>query len=239
MVARSDAWVCSRSQGHPCGERRRRTTSTNWRIRSTSSATFLVAVTIGRGFDLHQPFGVEQAAHPDQRGHGLDRAKDFGVRPANLAPAARHRREDAGPCHIVEAGAHPGKRLADDPQTLPRLLVDVPLAHRGSVIGGRGAAADLDRRTNPHRARIADDPLPLAAGGENLAIHAGTGEVQNAQRCAAIGITLRHSGHFRVLGSPGGSWRNRAINRLSGRTTKKKTAMATSTKARTALKKSP
>src|SRR3989441_3824175 len=136
-------------------------------MRSTSSATFLVAGTIGAGFDLHQPLGFEETAHPDQGGHRLDRAEDFAVRPANLAPAARHRGEDPGACHVVEAGPHPGESLADDAQALPRLLVDIALAHRRAVIGGRRAAADLDRRTNSDRACIPDDGLPLTAGGED------------------------------------------------------------------------
>src|SRR6266702_2230398 len=137
MVARSDAWVCSRSQGQPCGERRRRTTSTRSRIRAMSSVMLLVGGTIRRGLDLYQPFGVEKATHPDQRGHRLDCAENLAV------------------------------RLADHAQTLPRLLVDVPLAHRRAVVRGRRAAADLDRRTNTDRARIADDGLPFAARGED------------------------------------------------------------------------
>src|ERR1700730_249447 len=161
------------------------------------------------------------------------------MRPTDLAPAAGRHCENPGAGHVIEARPNPRQRLADDPQALPGLLVDIGPTHRRAVIVRWRAAADLDRRANPHRAGIADDPLPLTPGREDLAIHAGTGDVQNAQRCAAMGITLRHSGHLRVVGSPGGSWRNRAINRLSGRTTKKKTAMATSTKARTALKKSP
>src|SRR5438876_2368115 len=152
MVARSDAWVCSRSQGQPCGERRRRTTSTNSRIRAMSSVMVLVGGTIRGGLDLHQPFGVEEAAHPDQRGHRLDGAENLAVRPADLAPAARRGCKDPRPGDIVETGAHAGQRLADDAQTLPRLLVDVPLAHRRAVVRGRRAAADLDRRTNTDRA---------------------------------------------------------------------------------------
>src|SRR6267143_332442 len=73
---------------------------------SARRRAFLVDGTIRAGFDLHQPFGVEQAAHPDERGHRLDGAKDFAVRPTNLAPAARHGGEDPGTCHIVEAGPH-------------------------------------------------------------------------------------------------------------------------------------
>jgi hypothetical protein len=49
-----------------------------------------------------------------------------------------------------------------------------------------------------------------------------TGCVQCAQRLASIGISLRHSGHFLVVGSAGGgSFFIRAINQLTGTTTKK------------------
>src|SRR2546421_4466731 len=146
MVARSDAWVCSRSQGQPCGERSCRTTSSSCRIRSVSSAMVLVAGTIRRRLDLHQPFGVEQATHPHQRGHGLDGAEYLAVGSADLAPAARRCRKDPGPGDIVEAGADAGQCLADDAQALPRLLVDIPLAYRRAIVRGRRTPADLDRR---------------------------------------------------------------------------------------------
>src|SRR5919109_2209576 len=81
------------------------------------------------GFDLDEPFRVEESAHTDQRRYGFDGAEDFTMRPTNLAPAARHRREDASPGDIIEAGTHASQRLADDAQALPRLLVDVSLAH--------------------------------------------------------------------------------------------------------------
>ncbi len=72
----------------------------------------------------------------------------------------------------------------------------------------------------------AASPLPITA-------------VQNAHRRAAIGISLRHSGHLRVDGSGGGSLRERAINALIGNTTKKYTAAAMSTNEMTAFSRSP
>ena len=63
--------------------------------------------------------------------------------------------------------------------------------------------------------------------------------MQNAHRRASIGISLRHSGHFFVVGSAGGSLRARCISAFTGLTTKKKTATAIATKAITALMKSP
>jgi len=46
--------------------------------------------------------------------------------------------------------------------------------------------------------------------------------VQKAQRRAAIGTSLRHSGHFFVVGSGAASpRRSRAIRLLTGSTTKK------------------
>src|ERR1035438_2657755 len=60
------------------------------------------------------------------------------------------------------------------------------------------------------------------------------------QRRASIGISLRHSGHFLVVGSAGaGSLRDRAIRALIGVTTKKYTAAATRTKLTRAVMKSP
>src|SRR4029077_11637543 len=67
-----------------------------------------------------------------------------------------------------------------------------------------------------------------------------TGWVQNPQRRASIGISLRHSGHFLVVGSAGaGALRMRAIKALMGVTTKKYTAAAISTNDTTAVIKSP
>src|SRR5688500_13190503 len=70
--------------------------------------------------------------------------------------------------------------------------------------------------------------------------HAESGEVQNAQRRAAIGTSLRHSGHFLVVGSGDGSPRRwRAMMALTGTTTKKYTAAATSRNDNSAFRKSP
>src|SRR3984893_7780530 len=67
-----------------------------------------------------------------------------------------------------------------------------------------------------------------------------TGCEQWLQRRASIGISLRHSGHFLVVGSAGtGSLRVRATRALIGVTTKKKTTPATSRKLTTAVMKSP
>src|SRR5882762_7480062 len=67
-----------------------------------------------------------------------------------------------------------------------------------------------------------------------------SGEVQNAQRRAAIATSLRHSGHFFVVGSGGASPRRmRAMSEFTGSTTKKYTAAATITNAITAFRKSP
>ena len=50
---------------------------------------------------------------------------------------------------------------------------------------------------------------------------------QCEQRLALIGISLRHSGHFFVVGFAGGSLRDLEINTFVGFTTKKKIAAAT------------
>src|SRR2546421_9080561 len=114
MVARNDACVCSRSHGHPSGERRRRTTSTSSLTRPISS----VVDTIGARFDLHQPLGIEQAANADQRRDRLDRPEDFAVRPTNLTPASGGGREDPGPGYAVETGTDACQSLPDHPQAL-------------------------------------------------------------------------------------------------------------------------
>src|SRR5437016_290933 len=83
-------------------------------------------------------------------------------------------------------------------------------------------------RSRPHWPR-----LPQAA-------RAASGWVQNPQRRASMGISLRHSGHFLVVGSAGaGALRIRAIKALTGLTTKKYTAPATKINDTTALMKSP
>src|SRR5579859_5984064 len=79
---------------------------------------------------------------------------------------------------------------------------------------------------------------PEGAGSSN-ALQAATGSVQNAHRLASSGISLRHCAHFFVVGSAGGSLRERATMKLTGLTTKKKTAKATSMNATTALMNSP
>src|SRR6266508_4449553 len=68
---------------------------------------------------------------------------------------------------------------------------------------------------------------------------AGTSIAQKAQRRAAIGISLRHSGHLRVLGS--GDWRRRMreVSTFTGLTTKKNRAKATVRNATRAFRKSP
>src|SRR5258705_11572723 len=67
-----------------------------------------------------------------------------------------------------------------------------------------------------------------------------SGEVQKAQRRAAMGTSLRHSGHFLVVGSGAASPRRiRARSRFTGSTTKKYTAAPMRMKETSALIKSP
>ena len=64
--------------------------------------------------------------------------------------------------------------------------------------------------------------------------------MQCAQRLAAIGISLRHSGQGRVVGdSVGPPAARRAASMFSGFTTKKKIAAAMLRNAMTAFRKSP
>src|SRR5690606_16177622 len=64
-------------------------------------------------------------------------------------------------------------------------------------------------------------------------------DVQCAQRRAAMGISLRHSGHLLVVGSAGGSVRARAIKAFTGSTTKEYTAAAMSRNEMSALRNEP
>ena len=72
------------------------------------------------------------------------------------------------------------------------------------------------------RARLASDALRRAELAIAQAARPITGWVQWAQRRASMGISLRHSGHFFVVGSGGFSPRfMRATSALTGSTTKK------------------
>jgi hypothetical protein len=62
-------------------------------------------------------------------------------------------------------------------------------------------------------------------------------DVQNLQRLACKGMSLRHSEHFRVVGS--GNLFTEAISLLTGSTTRKYTAAEAITNASRALRKSP
>src|SRR4029077_13834090 len=60
------------------------------------------------------------------------------------------------------------------------------------------------------------------SGPSHAALPIGTGCEQCAHRRASMGISLRHSGHFLVVGSAGtGSFRMRATRAFTGVTTKK------------------
>jgi len=63
--------------------------------------------------------------------------------------------------------------------------------------------------------------------------------VQNAQRLAASGISLRHCGHSRVGTSTGVSVRRRDIRAFTGFTTKKKITAARIRNAISALMNDP
>src|SRR5580704_5036520 len=116
----------------------------------------------------------------------------------------------------------------------------------GAVHASRATAKEFKTA----RPRIPIPSYVTADGRETLratslqfcyaAMPSGTGWAQWAQRLASMGISLRHSGHFLVVGSAGaGALRIRATNRFTGVTTKKYTAAATNTNDTPALTKSP
>src|SRR5688572_13949255 len=79
----------------------------------------------------------------------------------------------------------------------------------------------------------------LSTAHERAQAAAPTSAVQNAQRLAATGMLLRHSGQSRTVGSTGGSVFRRSIKALIGLTTRKNTAAAMSTKAIRAFRNAP
>ena len=84
--------------------------------------------------------------------------------------------------------------------------------------------------------------MTLATGGRLVAAYAArTSEVQNAQRRAAAGMSLRHSGHGRVSGSGSsvGSKFSRRNKAVSGTTTAKKTTVAMIRNEMSALRNEP
>src|ERR1700687_2314669 len=88
------------------------------------------------------------------------------------------------------------------------------LEHAVSEVAGKRLYNSLGRRvTTPHRT--------AATARAVAAREAATTWPQPAQRRASFGISLRHSGHFFVVGSAGGSLRARAIRAVYGTTTKK------------------
>src|SRR5213083_2101321 len=82
-------------------------------------------------------------------------------------------------------------------------------------------------------------PTALAQPVAGAAPAAPTSAVQKAQRRAAIGMSLRHSGHVRVVTSTGGSVLYRRISALTGLTTRKNTAAAMTTNEMRALMNAP
>ena len=94
------------------------------------------------------------------------------------------------------------------------------------------ALQDTRRRMQQQHNRLLQELRRLANDGDEnqikdqlKALHdldtQTRGEVQKAHRLAPTGISLRHSEHFLVVGSAGGSLRERAISALRGTTTKK------------------
>ena len=63
--------------------------------------------------------------------------------------------------------------------------------------------------------------------------------MQNAQRLAATGISLMHSGHWCVSSATGGSVRSLDSSSFAGLITKKNSTVATIRNAISALMKSP
>src|SRR5918999_4897605 len=94
----------------------------------------------------------------------------------------------------------------------------------------------------PHELRPPAHPGRGGGGDRRRALRgqaAATCAVQNAQRLAAIGISLRHSGHWCVSSATGGSVRNRDSSVFTGLITKKNSTVATIRNAISALMKSP
>ena len=93
----------------------------------------------------------------------------------------------------------------------PKSLVNLGLLQNKH--SGQASIRTLGRAFPEHFASI------FGIGGKNFHVSV---EVQNAQRSARMGTSLKHSGHFFVVGSGGTSPRfRRAIMAFTGITTKK------------------
>src|SRR5215467_4379791 len=80
----------------------------------------------------------------------------------------------------------------------------------------------------------------IAREGRGHALADSSADVQNAQRLAAMGISLRHSGHFLLVGSARASLRAaRAFHAFIEATMKKYTAAATNRKLITSFTNIP
>ena len=79
----------------------------------------------------------------------------------------------------------------------------------------------MTRQPAPRSGEDAGESPALQTVWVDFELHqaAGRALVQKAQRFAWIGISLRHSGHFFVVGSAGGSLREREMSALTGSTT--------------------
>jgi hypothetical protein len=88
-------------------------------------------------------------------------------------------------------------------------------------------------KTPRKRAGLTRAAIKAAAGA------APTRAVQNAQREAAIGMSLMHSGHARVFTSTAGAGWKRAISAFTGLMTKKNTTAAMIRNAIRTLRNSP
>src|SRR5512135_1052346 len=123
-----------------------------------------------------------------------------------------------------------------------RILLQAPLASAAILAP---LASQLNKRCycktryeSKERNPLAPQPSPLPVMF-SLPLAYDCCAVQKAQRRAPIGISLKHSEHFRVVGSAGGSFRALAIRALIGSTTKKYMAPAMIRNDSRALMNSP
>src|SRR6184192_12801 len=108
------------------------------------------------------------------------------------------------------------------------------------IIPTVGSNTDSQKGHTLGNVKSTKDACSAAVNQLKAARAVATGWLQCEQRRASTGISLRHSGHFFVVGSAGaGALRMRETRALMGVTTKKYTATATSRNDTAALMKSP
>src|SRR4051812_25236493 len=160
----------------------------------------------GLGLDLDEQVGVDEGSHLHQGGGRSDAGEDLPVGPAHRLPVT-----DVGHVHprthdVGRGGFAGSKRLDDDLEGDARLRVRVARSDDASLADRRGAG-HVDGVADAHRAGVAHDALPGAAGADRAShgarlvpaeVAPSDGYSGAAHPASGRGGTGRHAG-FRFL----------------------------------------